>query len=115
MELRSPDPACNPYLAIGLVLAAGLDGIQNRMELCAPVNQNLFELTDDQAAGLGLERLPATLEEAVEIARNSPFLAQYLPQGLAGRYFSEQLRRCAELKEAADPAEFERARYFCSI
>ena len=115
MELRSPDPACNPYLAIGLVLAAGLDGIQNRMELCAPVNQNLFELTDAQAAGLGLERLPATLEEAVEIARNSPFLAQYLPQGLAGRYFSEQLRRCAELKEAADPAEFERARYFCSI
>ena len=43
MELRSPDPACNPYLAIGLVLAAGLDGIENRMVLSAPVNKNLFD------------------------------------------------------------------------
>ncbi len=42
MELRSPDPACNPYLAVGLVLAAGLDGIENRMELRPPVNKNLF-------------------------------------------------------------------------
>ena len=67
MELRSPDPACNPYLAIGLVLAAGLDGIENRMELSAPVNRNLF--IPGEAAGLGLETLPASLEEAVEVAK----------------------------------------------
>ena len=115
MELRSPDPACNPYLAFGLVLAAGMDGIKKRMALCPPVNQNLFELTPEQAAAEGLEMLPSTLEEAVEIARQSAFLAEYLPQGLANRYFTEQLRRCAELRDAADPAEFERARYFCAI
>ena len=56
-----------------------------------------------------------TLEEAVEAARQSPFLAKYLPEGLAQRYFAEQLRRCDELRQAADPAEFERARYFCAI
>ena len=115
VELRSPDPACNPYLAFGLVLAAGLDGIENRMQLCGPVNRNLFELEPPEAAGLGLEVLPATLEEAVDAARQSPFLAKYLPEGLAQRYFAEQLRRCDELRQAADPAEFERARYFCAI
>ena len=106
MELRSPDPACNPYLAIGLILAAGLDGLEQRMELCAPVNRHLFELGPEE---------PATLEEAVEAAQNSPFLAKYLPEGLAQRYYQQQLRRCAELREAADPAEFERARYFSAI
>ena len=57
----------------------------------------------------------STLEEAVETARQSEFLAEYLPKGLADRYFTEQLRRCAELRDAADPAEFERARYFYAI
>ena len=50
MELRSPDPACNPYLAIGLILAAGLDGIEDRMELPAPVNKNLFDPRRGRAA-----------------------------------------------------------------
>ena len=115
MELRSPDPACNPYLAIGLILAAGLDGLEHRMQLCAPVNRNLFELDPQAAGALGLEMLPATLEEAVEVAQASPFLAKYLPEGLAQRYYQQQLRRCAELRTAADPAEFERERYFCAI
>ena len=84
MELRSPDPACNPYLAIGLVLAAGLDGIENRMELSAPVNRNLF--IPGEAAGLGLETLPASLEEAVEVAQNSEFLHKFLPDELSRRY-----------------------------
>ena len=69
MELRSPDPACNPYLAIGLVLAAGLDGIEHRMELSAPVNRNLF--IPGEAAGLGLETLPASLEEPPLLCRGS--------------------------------------------
>ncbi len=115
MELRSPDPACNPYLALGLILAAGLDGVENRLELCPPVNRNLFDLPAAEAEALGLEPLPSTLEEAVALAQESPFLAKYLPEGLAKRYFAEELRRCAELRAAADPAEYERRRYFCAI
>jgi glutamine synthetase len=112
MELRSPDTACNPYLTIGLVLAAGLDGIENRMELTAPVNRNLFA---PEAEELKLEKLPATLEEAVAIAQESEFLKKVLPEGLAQRYYAEQLHRCAELKKAADPEEYERMRYFTAI
>lgn len=113
MELRSPDPACNPYLAIGLVLAAGLDGIENRMELSAPVNRNLF--IPGEAAGLDLETLPASLEEAVEVARNSEFLHKFLPDELSRRYYAEALRRCEALKNASDPAEYERVHYFNAI
>lgn len=113
MELRSPDPACNPYLAIGLVLAAGLDGIEHRMELSAPVNRNLF--IPGEAAGLGLETLPASLEEAVEVARNSEFLHKFLPDELSRRYYAEALRRCEALKNASDPAEYERVHYFNAI
>jgi glutamine synthetase len=112
MELRSPDPACNPYLAIALVLAAGLDGIEKQMTLAAPVNKNLFA---PGAEALGLESLPLTLEEAVAAAQQSEFVREVLPEGLAQRYFAEQLRRCEALKSAADPAEYERTHYFCAI
>ena len=113
MELRSPDPACNPYLAIGLVLAAGLDGIENRMVLSAPVNKNLFD--PSMAEGLGLETLPASLEEAVQAAEESEFLRRVLPEQLATRYFTEELKRCEALKHASNPAEYERTHYFNAI
>ena len=113
MELRSPDPACNPYLSIALILAAGLDGIEKRMELQAPVNKNLF--LPGEAEGLGLEALPASLEEAVEVAQNSEFLKRVLPQELGRRYYAEALRRSEALKKAADPAEYERIHYFNAI
>ena len=113
MELRSPDPACNPYLAIGLVLAAGLDGIENRMVLSAPVNKNLFD--PSMAEGLGLETLPTSLEEAVQAAEESEFLRKVLPEQLASRYFTEELKRCEALKHASDPVEYERTHYFNAI
>ena len=113
MELRSPDPACNPYLAIGLILAAGLDGIEKRMVLPPPVNRNLFDAAE--AEGLGLETLPATLEEAVQVAEESEFLRKVLPEGLSKRYFSEELKRCAALRNAPDQAEHERVYYFNAI
>lgn len=113
MELRSPDPACNPYLAIGLILAAGLDGIEHRMILQEPVNKNLFRPAE--AEGLGLEMLPASLEEAVQAAQESEFLRSVLPEELSHRYYEEELKRCAALKNAADPAEYERIHYFNAV
>ena len=99
--------------AIGLVLAAGLDGIEHRMILQAPINKNLFDPAE--AAGLGLERLPSTLEEAVQAAQESEFLHRVLPEELSHRYYEEELKRCAALKAAADPAEYERIHYFNAI
>ena len=83
------------------------------MELSAPVNRNLF--IPGEAAGLGLETLPASLEEAVEVARNSEFRHKFLPDELSRRYYAEALRRCEALKNASDPAEYERVHYFNAI
>lgn len=77
-ELRSPDPGANPYIAYALLIYAGLEGIRTESSLCPPVNVNLFtagpEVTDP------LETLPASLPEALELARRSPLVARYMPE-----------------------------------
>jgi len=65
-ELRSPDPSCNPYLAFSVILKAGLDGIKNKIEPEAPVCKNIFNMTKEEKKSLGIENLPATLNEALK-------------------------------------------------
>ena len=113
MELRNPDPSCNPYLAIGLVLAAGFEGLQEKMELPAPVNKNLFDPTE--AAAYGLESLPTSLRDAVEIARASDFVRRELPDEMARRYFDEQWRQCELQRASANWNEIEQENYFLTV
>lgn len=77
-ELRSPDPTANPYLAYALLIYAGLDGIRKQMPLCAPLDVNLF--TADRSVTDPLETLPATLEEARSLARQSKFIQEFIPE-----------------------------------
>lgn len=63
LELRSPDPSCNPYLAFAVMLKCGLDGIQNELPLPEPTEENLFE---SEWASRSLPRLPSTLREAID-------------------------------------------------
>lgn len=86
MELRSPDPSCNPYFAIAMLIHAGVDGIEQGLELCKPVNLNLYKADSETLSGL--DSLPATLLEAVEAARNSAFVKKYLPAEMAEMIFS---------------------------
>lgn len=79
MELRSPDPMANPYIAFTLLIYAGLDGIENNMTLSEPVNKNLF--TADKEATKDLELLPQSYAQALEIAKNSEFIKKVLPNG----------------------------------
>ncbi|MBV8172239.1 MAG: type I glutamate--ammonia ligase [Candidatus Eremiobacteraeota bacterium] len=65
IELRSPDPSCNPYLAIACILKSGLDGVRRKLVPGDPVEISLSALSDDERAGLGVEQLPASLQEAV--------------------------------------------------
>jgi glutamine synthetase len=65
-EFRMPDPTCNPYLALAVQLAAGLDGIENQIDPGPPLDTNVWKLTAEERAELGLETLPANLGEAVE-------------------------------------------------
>ncbi len=80
-ELRSPDPAANPYLAYALLIHAGLDGIRRRLPLCQPLDLNLF--TAGPGVTQALETLPATLEEALQLARQSELIRRCMPDILA--------------------------------
>lgn len=111
VELRSPDPAGNPYLVIGLILAAGLDGIEKKLPLPDPVNRNLFY----HAAAQGLESLPTTLREAITLAAQSDFVAQELPLALANKYFEYQTQLCHGFENAPDPAAWEREHCFLTL
>lgn len=66
IELRSPDPSCNPYLALAVMLHAGLDGIEQGMEAPGPVRENIYEFTEEDRIERGIETLPSTLGRAIE-------------------------------------------------
>ena len=78
IEYRSPDPACNPYLAFSVMLAAGLDGIINKYELPEPVEENVFEMTEAQRKARGINTLPGSLLEAIELAEQSELVKNAL-------------------------------------
>ncbi|PIY16573.1 MAG: glutamine synthetase [Elusimicrobia bacterium CG_4_10_14_3_um_filter_49_12_50_7] len=71
IEVRFPDPACNPYLAFSVMLAAGLDGIKNKLEMPNPVELDVFHLTDAERDKMGIKTLPGSLIEAIEATEKS--------------------------------------------
>jgi glutamine synthetase len=78
IEYRAPDPACNPYLAFAVMLAAGLRGIEREYELPPPVTENVFKMSDAERAARGIETLPTSLNEAIQVAEDSELLREAL-------------------------------------
>ncbi len=78
IEYRSPDPACNPYLAFSVILAAGLRGIKEGYELPQEADANLFEMGDDMLAKLSIEQLPQSMSEALHMMERSELVAECL-------------------------------------
>lgn len=78
IEYRAPDPACNPYLAFSVVLAAGLAGIQGGYDLPPETTANVFETTPQERAAAGVGRLPGTLAEALDAMEESELVAAAL-------------------------------------
>ena len=78
IELRSPDPACNPYLAFAVMLAAGLKGIEENMECPEPVEENVYEMSLAEREARGIESLPGSLQQAMILAEKSELLRECL-------------------------------------
>jgi len=78
IEYRSPDPACNPYLAFSIMLAAGLEGIKNNYKLCAPANDNIYHMSEEQRDKIGIKSLPEDLLEAIKITEKSKLVRECL-------------------------------------
>ena len=66
VEFRCPDPACNPYLAFSVMVAAGMEGIKNKYKLSDPIEANIFEMDLKRREEAGIETLPDNLYEAVK-------------------------------------------------
>jgi glutamine synthetase len=66
IELRSPDPSCNPYLAFAVILMAGLDGIKNRIDPGEPIEENIYEMDFQEITDAGIETLPTSLSLALD-------------------------------------------------
>lgn len=110
MEVRSPDPACNPYMAFSLLLSAGMEGIENGKPLCPPCNKNLYTASPEELAGV--DKLPDTLLEAIGLAENSRFIKRVLPEETVEKYLGEKRAEWQRFSEAQRPEEYERAAYF---
>ena len=78
VEYRAPDPACNPYLAFSVMLAAGLEGIENEYPLPSPVESNVHEMSDEERDSLGIETLPGSLWEAIRVTEGSKLVREAL-------------------------------------
>lgn len=78
IEYRSPDPACNPYLAFSVILAAGLRGIKEGYELPQEADANLFEIGDDMLEKLGIGQLPQSMSDALRVMEKSELVAEAL-------------------------------------
>lgn len=78
IEVRSPDPSCNPYLAIAALLASGLDGIERKLELAPPVNRNIYIMEEDEKSEVGIRSLPANLSDALKELEKDSVLVEAL-------------------------------------
>jgi len=86
LELRCPDPACNPYLTFAALLQAGLEGIEKGYELPEPMEKNLYHLSTDDRRRLGVEQLPETLGQAIELTASSELVLRTLGEHMFNRY-----------------------------
>ncbi len=78
IELRNPDPACNPYLAFSVMLAAGLEGIKKRYSLPPEVTNNIFTMTEAERKKIGIDSLPEDLYEAIRVTEKSSLVRNAL-------------------------------------
>ncbi|MDH3734667.1 MAG: type I glutamate--ammonia ligase [Gemmatimonadota bacterium] len=85
-EFRMPDPSCNPYLALAVQLAAGLDGIENQIDPGPPLDTNVWKLSDAERAEIGLETLPANLGDAVTELEKDEVILDALGDHIASQF-----------------------------
>ena len=112
VELRSPDPSCNPYLAFAACLAAGLDGIQRRLAPPAESNENLYAIAADLEAQ-GVRRLPASLEAAIHALEADSVVTAALGSHVTDQYVTGKLREWEEYRTQVTQWELDRYLVTC--
>ena len=108
MELRCPDPSCNPYLTFAALLQAGLEGIEQGYDLPAPIERNLYDLTEDERQAMGVQHLPESLGEAIEEMAGSELVERALGSHIFDRYIALKRDEWLDYRTQVTPWELER-------
>jgi glutamine synthetase len=109
IEYRSPDPACNPYLAFASMLGAGLAGVEGEYELPPEASNNIFEMTEEERAAAGIRSLPEDLHQAIRLAEGSEVLRDVLGEHVHGYLIRNKREEWDAFKAHVTP--YEQARY----
>ena len=113
MELRSPDPSANPYLAFALIMAAGLNGIEKELALPPAVDVDLY--TADKSVTKQLTCLPDSLEKAIRLAKDSDFIKSVIGEEFLTKYIALKKTEAADFAAAEDKEGFYRKRFFSTM
>ncbi len=98
VELRSPDSAMNPYLALAVILESGLEGIEKHLELAEPVKKNPFTLTKEERKKTGISQIPNTLGRAIEAFEEDPFMRKVLGEHIYSKYLEAKKEEWREFR-----------------
>ena len=109
LELRSPDPACNPYLAFSVMLAAGLEGVEKGYQPPPPVEENVYVMGEEERTRRGIGTLPASLYEAILLAENSEVVHKALGDHVFTNFLANKRLEWDEYRTQV--TEFELKRY----
>ncbi|HYN20159.1 MAG TPA: type I glutamate--ammonia ligase, partial [Thermoanaerobaculia bacterium] len=107
-EVRMPDPACNPYLALAVMLAAGLDGISRNLEAGAPINKNIFTMSQREKRRLRIGQLPGNLSEALDELEKDEVVKDALGEHILENFLRAKRQEWAEYISHVHPWEQER-------
>ncbi len=109
VELRSPDPSCNPYLELAVCLAAGLDGIEKGLVPPAEVTENIFVMDEAARKAHGIDSLPGSLEEAIQALKADPLILDTLGEHIAENYIAGKEKEWDEYRTRV--SSWEREKY----
>ena len=109
VELRSPDPACNPYLELAVCLAAGLDGIEKGLTPPPEVTENIFDMNAAARKAHGIDSLPDSLEEAIHALEADPLVLDTLGEHVAANYIEGKRKEWEEYRTRV--SSWEREKY----
>ena len=98
VELRSPDPSANPYLALAVCLAAGLDGIKNEIMPSKSVDRNIYKMTEKERMDAGIEALPGSLHEAAKEFKKDVLIQKVLGKDLSRKYIKAKTKEYDEYR-----------------
>lgn len=105
IEVRMPDPSCNPYLAFAVMLASGLDGMEKKIDCGEPINKDIFNMSEREKRRLGIDNLPPNLNEAVKALQKDDVVLEAMGSHIAGHFIEGKLQEWQDYISVVHPWE----------